>query len=382
MSKPPGGSSGGGIGSGAGGGGGGGGNIPLRTDSKRVRTDFFAQHLASKIGTDAAALSSAGPRPLLGGGTFGAGAVVGTAPVPVPAARNAAPTRIATNGGAAATGKSGTTATFPTNGLGTAGASGSSMGAAASRSTFQQQFSWLKDSEHYTVPPPTATGARPYPTNIPTNCILVNVSQKDNQILKHIRNVAYELSNQVVGADFLVGKSAGAVFLSLRYHALHKEYIYARLREFDRGMELRVLLVLCDVKTPEKALHDLSKLCVIKQFTLIVAWTYSEAGRYLETLKAYENKPPEMLMGIKSQDYLSQLRECMTSIKSVNKTDVVTLLSTFGTLKDTMDADVDELQLCPGFGAQKAERIRAVFHTPFKKKATPSQFGGSGKKAA
>ena len=100
---------------------------------------------------------------------------------------------------------------------------------------------------------------------------------------------------------------------------------------------------------------------------MIVAWSNNEAGRYLETLKAYENKPPEMLMGIKSQDYLSQLRECMTSIKSVNKTDVVTLLSTFGTLKDTMEATVDELQLCPGFGAQKAERIRTVLRTPFKK---------------
>ena len=144
-------------------------------------------------------------------------------------------------------------------------------------------------------------------------------------------------------------------------------------------MELRVLLVLCDIKSPEKALHDLSKLCVLRGFTLIVAWTNSEAGRYLETLKAYENKPPEMLMGIKAQDYLSQLRECMTSIKSVNKTDVVTLLSTFGNLKDTMEASSDELQLCPGFGSQKAARIQAVFHTPFKKSGagTTTAFAGA-----
>eukprot|EP00041_Stephanoeca_diplocostata_P015156 m.287514 g.287514 ORF g.287514 m.287514 type:complete len:101 (-) comp19948_c0_seq3:116-418(-) len=65
--------------------------------------------------------------------------------------------------------------------------------------------------------------------------------------------------------------------------------------------------------------------------------------------------------------WLEQLRACLTTVKSVNKTDTVTLLSTFGSLRDIMQASTDDLRLCPGFGDQKAERLHTVLHTPFKK---------------
>ena len=102
-----------------------------------------------------------------------------------------------------------------------------------------------------------------------------------------------------------------------------------------------------------QALHELSKLCVAKEFTLLVAWSHQEAGRYLETLKSYEHKTSDMLHGIKATDYLAQLRECLTSIRTVNKTDVITMLSTFGSLRDITSASADEFNLLPGFGAQK-----------------------------
>ena len=37
-----------------------------------------------------------------------------------------------------------------------------------------------------------------------------------------------------------------------------------------------------------------------------------------------------MLKGKQNPDYISQLTDCLTSVRSVNKTDVVTLASTFG----------------------------------------------------
>jgi hypothetical protein len=47
------------------------------------------------------------------------------------------------------------------------------------------------------------------------------------------------------------------------------------------------------------------------------------AGRYIETFKLYENKPPDALQGGKPEDYLSRLRGALTTVKSVNKTDTV-----------------------------------------------------------
>ena len=61
-----------------------------------------------------------------------------------------------------------------------------------------------------------------------------------------------------------------------------------------------------------------------------MAWTNEEVGRYLETFKAYESKPPDMIKERVENDYLSKLTDCLTQIKSVNKTDVVTLSSHFG----------------------------------------------------
>jgi Binding domain of DNA repair protein Ercc1 (rad10/Swi10) len=55
---------------------------------------------------------------------------------------------------------------------------------------------------------------------------------------------------------------------------------------------LRLLLCLVDTEDNVKLLLELNKLAVVKGFTLLLAWTWQEAARYLETFKAYENKPP------------------------------------------------------------------------------------------
>jgi len=85
----------------------------------------------------------------------------------------------------------------------------------------------------------------------------------------------------------------------------------------------------------------------------------------LETFKAYEHKPADIIKGRVNPDYMSQLTDCLTSIRSVNKTDVVTLASTFGSLKRIMEASTLELSLCPGIGEAKAKRIHDAFHDPF-----------------
>ncbi|KAG5456082.1 MAG: hypothetical protein BJ554DRAFT_4278, partial [Olpidium bornovanus] len=57
-----------------------------------------------------------------------------------------------------------------------------------------------------------------------------------------------------------------------------------------------------------------------------------EAGRYLETFKSFEHKPPDLIRERvdEKEGYLGRLAAVLTSVKSVNKTDVVTLASHFG----------------------------------------------------
>ncbi|CAN1232803.1 DNA excision repair protein ERCC-1 [Linum perenne] len=62
-----------------------------------------------------------------------------------------------------------------------------------------------------------------------------------------------------------------------------------------------------------------------------------------------------------------QLQHALTSVRRVNKTDVVTLGSTFGSLSNIMDASMEDLARCPGIGERKVKRLHDTFHEPFKR---------------
>ena len=50
-------------------------------------------------------------------------------------------------------------------------------------------------------------------------------------------------------------------------------------------------------------------MCVVVVVVVVVVCvhSYEEAGRYLETYKAFENKPPDILMERTDSDFLSRV---------------------------------------------------------------------------
>ncbi|KAM4609112.1 DNA excision repair protein ERCC-1 isoform 2-T2 [Polymixia lowei] len=159
------------------------------------------------------------------------------------------------------------------------------------------------------------------------NSIIVSPRQRGNPILKYVRSVPWEFGEVV--PDYVLGQTTCALFLSLRYHNLNPNYIHERLKQLGQTFTLRVLLVQVDVKDPHHSLKELARICIMADCTLILAWSPEEAGRYLETYKSYEKKPADLLKEHVEKDYLSKVTDCLTTVKSVNKTDAITLLSTF-----------------------------------------------------
>ncbi|GAY49166.1 hypothetical protein CUMW_117190, partial [Citrus unshiu] len=178
------------------------------------------------------------------------------------------------------------------------------------------------------------------------NAILVSHSQKGNPLLKHIRNMRWAFADVVCG--YLLGQNSCALYLSLRYHLLHPDYLYHRIRELQKNFMLRFVLCHVDVEDVVKPLLKVTKTTLLHDCTLLCAWrnkimsryclwnwdfntaVTEECGCYLETIKVYENKQADLIQGQLDTDYLSQLTHALTSVWSVNKTDVVTLESTFG----------------------------------------------------
>ncbi|EPS61754.1 hypothetical protein M569_13040, partial [Genlisea aurea] len=249
--------------------------------------------------------------------------------------------------------------------------------------SFSQSFNFIKKSEFYATPPPSNPSPPPPPvdqeqvptTSLPSsrgsrNSILVSHRQKGNPLLKYIRNTRWDFADVV--CDYLLGQSSCALYLSLRYHLLHPDYLYFRIRELQKNFKLRVVLCHVDVEDAVKPLLEVTKTALLHDCTLLCAWSLEECGRYLETIKVYENKSAELIQGQMDMDYLSRLNHALTSVRHVNKTDVVTLGSTFGSLGHIMDASMEDLARCPGIGERKVKRLYDCFHEPFKREVDPN----------
>jgi DNA excision repair protein ERCC-1 len=213
-----------------------------------------------------------------------------------------------------------------------------------------------------------------------THNSLANERQRGNPVLECVRNVGKEFGDIIV--DYQVGRTTGVLWLrytshtvtilcannraSLKYHRLHPEYIHTRIEKLGHTYTLRLLLILCDVvralllsATPYSQLHtksehrepirELTRICLINNITVIVAFScvpypstfastaesvyikrLEEAGHYLATFKQFEFKSPDMIKERTEKDYHSVLRNALTSISKVNKTDVETLRTAFG----------------------------------------------------
>lgn len=225
-------------------------------------------------------------------------------------------------------------------------------------------------------------------TNINSNygsggALIVNSKQKGNPILKHIRNVQWKYSDTLV-PDFCMSRNSCAFYLSMKYHLLNPTYVHQRVKELGRAYDLRILLAHVDVKEPRHCIKELEKISIYSNLTLILCWTPEEVGRYLETYKAYEFKSADLIMekstnvidertsyqkqpAASSADaiFLNNFTDFLCQIKSINKTDASTLRKTFGSIKEISSASKEELNLCPGLGPLKVDRLFSIFRTPF-----------------
>jgi DNA excision repair protein ERCC-1 len=199
------------------------------------------------------------------------------------------------------------------------------------------------------------------------NAIVVSRRQQGNPVLRYIRNVPWQFGE--TSADYLLSETTCCLFLSLRYHLLHPDYLARRLRELSAGYTLRLVLLLVDSDDAERPVLEVTRSALVHDCTALLAWSVQEAARYLGTLRAYARKPADLIKERTDGGFLSQLGECLTSVRPLNKTDVSTLHATFGSLASMMRASQHELALCPGLGERKVQRLRETFTAPFVQRA-------------
>ncbi|KAA1074856.1 ssDNA endonuclease and repair protein rad10 [Puccinia graminis f. sp. tritici] len=106
--------------------------------------------------------------------------------------------------------------------------------------------------------------------------------------------------------------------------------------------------------------------CMVNEFTLIVAWSNAEIARYIQLFKSFEKRPPDLIKEKIDNDYMSQLTSVLTTIRGLNKTDVMTLATNFRSFRQIVEASPSELSLCPGLGEKKVKRLLEAFNSDFR----------------
>lgn len=217
-------------------------------------------------------------------------------------------------------------------------------------------------------PTTNATVQQPKPQALPgraaPSAILVSPKQKGNPVLNSIRALPWEYSD--ILPDYVLGATTCALFLSLKYHRLHPEYIYNRIRDLKGQYNLRVVLTMVDIETHEEPLKELSKTSLINNVTIILCWSAQECGRYLELFKSFENAAPTSIRTHQSTSYSDRIEEFITVPRGINKTDAMSLVSSFGSIRTAVNASPEEILMVAGWGEKKVQRWCNTVREPFR----------------
>ncbi|KAK8120972.1 DNA repair protein rad10 [Apiospora kogelbergensis] len=227
------------------------------------------------------------------------------------------------------------------------------------------------------APPPSHSSAaagpkivQPTPKALPQrgsgSNILVSPRQKGNPVLASLKTVAWEYSD--IPADYGLGLTTCALFLSLKYHRLHPEYIYKRIRDLQGRYNLRILLTMVDIPNHEDSLRELSKTSLVNNVTVILCWSAAEAARYLELYKSYEHASFTAIKGQQATTYTEKLVEFVTVPRGINKADAISLVSAFGTVRNAVNADPEQVAVIAGWGEKKVKKWCSVVEEPFRVK--------------
>lgn len=123
-----------------------------------------------------------------------------------------------------------------------------------------------------------------------------------------------------------------------------------------------------DISNHEDSLRELSKTSLVNNVTLVLCWSAAEAARYLELYKSYEHANFSAIQGHQANSYAEKLVEFVTVPRNVNKSDAVALVSMFGSLKNAVNADPEQIGVISGWGEKKVKAWCKVVDEPFRLK--------------
>ncbi|CAI4035391.1 hypothetical protein SMKI_13G0390 [Saccharomyces mikatae IFO 1815] len=127
---------------------------------------------------------------------------------------------------------------------------------------------------------------RPFKSTGQGKTVLVNTTQKENPLLNHLKSTNWRYISSTginkIFYDYLV-RGRSVLFLTLTYHKLYVDYISRRMQPLSKN-ENNILIFIVDDSNSEDTLNDITKLCMFNGFTLLLAFNFEQAAKYIEYL--------------------------------------------------------------------------------------------------
>jgi DNA excision repair protein ERCC-1 len=161
-------------------------------------------------------------------------------------------------------------------------------------------------------------------------------------------------------ADFMIGKDLAVLFLTLKYHRQHPDYLTERLRGFRGSFPVRILLFLVNDDNPDRIISRLTSVTFANNMNFIPAFTYEEAARWLLTLYNTQESGVDDLKAMNE----SQVETATDALHALglSRREAEALLMGFPTVADVIMAPKEAIAKGSTLNEKKIDSLYAMFN--------------------
>ena len=192
--------------------------------------------------------------------------------------------------------------------------------------------------------------------------ITISKLQEKNPLIKILSPAKIEWDESSV-CDYSIGHQIGILFLSLKFHRSHPEYLDKRVLNFKGGYASRILLLVVDGQNPDRVISKLTSYSIANNLNLVLAFDYEEAGRWILTMYNTQEAQVDELKASNETTYDIAI-DALNAI-GVSKKDAASMLESCGTLSKCLLQSRGELAKTNILSDFKMEQFLAALDEPF-----------------
>ena len=170
--------------------------------------------------------------------------------------------------------------------------------------------------------------------------LTISNRQKQNALIKLLKPIKTEWSDTTT-ADYSISNKAAVLFLTVTYHRTYPEYIFERIKALKGSFDLRILLLLVNSENPDLVIQKLTIFCAANNMSVVLAFDYEEASRWLITLYDAQENNIEQLKATNETNYEIAV-DALNSL-GPSKKEAEMMLDSFHTLADCLLASSDHI---------------------------------------